>query len=96
MVGYDMLCRAPGMDAESAERVCRGALRAAAADVTDWSRQQADLDWDQAIVTIGSAVRIGRESAPLAPGRRRAVRAAKPTPAKPPAEVIDVIVAAGG
>lgn len=98
MVGFDMMCRAPGMDSESAEQVCRGALRAAAADVAEWSRQHSDLDWDQAIVTIGSAVRIGRESAPLAPARRRAVRGAKPTPARPVAEVIEVIeviVAAG-
>jgi hypothetical protein len=103
MVGFDMLCHAPGMDAESAERVCRGALCAAVGDVAEWSRQHSDLDWDQAIVTIGSAVRLGREeSTPLAPGRRRTARAAHPSvarparPAMPGAEVIDVIVAAGG
>jgi hypothetical protein len=69
--------------------------------VAEWSRQRSDLDWDQAIVTIGSAVRVERESIiPLAPGRQRAARAAKPTPdqpvpAQPAAQVIEVIVAAG-
>jgi hypothetical protein len=91
LVGFDVLCRTPGMDSATAEHVCRDALRAAADDVAELLRHRADLDWDQALAAIGSAVRVVRAPGKSAALRHRTTRAvAVPTtsaiavPAAPP------------
>jgi hypothetical protein len=86
LVGFDVLCRTPGMDSDTAERVCRAALRATADDAARLLRDRADVDWDLALVAIGSAVRVVR--APGKPGalHRRTVRAV----AAPTTSAIDV------
>jgi hypothetical protein len=86
LVGFDVLCRTPGMDSATAEHVCRDALRAAADDVAELLRHRADIDWDQALAAIGSAVRVTRAPRTSAALRQSTSRAV----AAPTAAAIDV------
>lgn len=60
--GRDVLCGLGALPPDDADEVTRLILQAVLHDVTARLREQADHDWEQAVASIGAAVRATRPS----------------------------------